>query len=98
MPWVTSAAYADGIVTGGVTDNGQQIIALMPTDAAGLEIEAPVELAALHIVFKGKGVAANHNLFDIEDFLPVVDPVILWQHAVSSEEIVLLTHLDRFKV
>lgn len=47
MPWVTSAEHADGIVTGGVTDDGQQIIALMPTDAPGLEIEAPVELAAL---------------------------------------------------
>ncbi|MCH7812722.1 MAG: acyl-CoA/acyl-ACP dehydrogenase [Planctomycetes bacterium] len=47
MPWVTSAAEADFIVTAGVLPDGQQLLAAMPTDTPGLEVESPLELAAL---------------------------------------------------
>ncbi len=47
MPWVTSAVKADAIVTGGVLRDGQQISAYVRTDAGGLRIDPPMELAAM---------------------------------------------------
>jgi len=47
MPWVTSAPYADCIVTGAVLEDGMQILAYVPADAPGLTIEPPIEFCAL---------------------------------------------------
>ncbi|MCH7884305.1 MAG: acyl-CoA/acyl-ACP dehydrogenase [Planctomycetes bacterium] len=47
MPWVTSAKYADHIVTGGVLDDGLQILACVPTGGHGLVVCEPMELMAL---------------------------------------------------
>ena len=47
MPWVTSAKYADHIVTGGVLDDGRQILACVPTGGHGLVVCEPMELMAL---------------------------------------------------
>lgn len=47
MPWVTSAAKSDYIVTGAVLNDGQQILACLPTTTAGLVIEPPMRLMAL---------------------------------------------------
>lgn len=47
MPWVTAADHATHIVTGGVLDDGQQLLACLPTDRAGLSIEPPFEMLAV---------------------------------------------------
>ncbi|MCP4249304.1 MAG: hypothetical protein GY778_19860 [bacterium] len=47
MPWVTSAAEADCIVTAGVLPDGRQLLAAMPADTPGLEVVPPLELARI---------------------------------------------------
>ncbi len=47
MPWVTAAAKVDMIVTGGVTPDRKQILAVIPTDDPGISIDAPMETAAV---------------------------------------------------
>lgn len=47
MPWVTSAAKANVIVTGAVLPDVQQILACIPTESAGVEIGEPMRLMAL---------------------------------------------------
>jgi alkylation response protein AidB-like acyl-CoA dehydrogenase len=46
-PWVTGADSSDTIVTGAATADGGQLFFAVPTDAAGLEIEPPLEMLAL---------------------------------------------------
>lgn len=45
-PWVTGADASDTIVTGAVTDDGS-LFFVVPTEAAGLAIESPLEMLAL---------------------------------------------------
>lgn len=47
IPWVTGAARAEHIVVGAVTAERQQILAVLPTNLAGVSVGAPLELAAL---------------------------------------------------
>lgn len=47
MPWATGADHADTIVTGGVLDGGEQVLACVRTDTPGLTVEEPVSLMAL---------------------------------------------------
>jgi butyryl-CoA dehydrogenase len=47
IPWVTAAEQADLIVTGGVLDDGQQMLIALPADRPGVEVEPPFPLAAL---------------------------------------------------
>ncbi len=47
MPWVTSSPLCQVIVTGGVLDDGNQILAVISSDRAGVEIHEPMQLAAL---------------------------------------------------
>jgi alkylation response protein AidB-like acyl-CoA dehydrogenase len=47
MPWVTGAQEADHLVTGAALDDGQQVMLVLPTDAAGLRIGPPLDLMAL---------------------------------------------------
>jgi alkylation response protein AidB-like acyl-CoA dehydrogenase len=47
MPWVTAAAYVDAIVTGGVTPDNAQYLALMDRSAPGLTVGEPMKTAAL---------------------------------------------------
>ena len=66
MPWVTSAKQADLIATGGVLPDGRQILACVPSDARGLKIGDPLELAALQathtcaVVCEGVDVDASY--------------------------------------
>ncbi|MFM8415784.1 MAG: acyl-CoA dehydrogenase family protein [Planctomycetota bacterium] len=46
-PWVTGADACDTIVTGAATAGGGQIFLVVPTAAAGVTIEAPLEMLAL---------------------------------------------------
>ncbi len=47
MPWVTAAERADLFVTGGVLDDGRQILAAVPRDRQGLSVRPAFDLAAL---------------------------------------------------
>jgi alkylation response protein AidB-like acyl-CoA dehydrogenase len=47
MPWVTGADHADHLVTGAVLEDGRQVLLALPTDTPGVEVKAPMDLAAL---------------------------------------------------
>ena len=47
MPWVTAADRADLFVTGGVLDDGRQLLAAVPRDRPGLSVRPAFDLAAL---------------------------------------------------
>ena len=47
IPWVTGAAAADVIVTGGTCEDGQQVLIAMPTDLAGISSRPSASLMAL---------------------------------------------------
>jgi len=46
-PWVTGASGADSLLLGGVLDNGEEILFLVPTSAQGISIEPGFDLVAL---------------------------------------------------
>jgi len=46
-PWVTGGIACDTIVTGAMTDSGEQLFFVVPTTAAGLDIAPPMHLLAL---------------------------------------------------
>ncbi|MFK7778547.1 MAG: acyl-CoA dehydrogenase family protein [Gimesia sp.] len=47
VPWVTGAIHADYILTGGVCENGTQILGLVSTDSVGVETLPPIEMLAM---------------------------------------------------
>jgi len=47
MPWVTGAIRADFFVTGGVLEDGRQILAVLPRDLFGVSVGPAAELMAL---------------------------------------------------
>ena len=47
IPWVTAAEQADLIVTGGVLDDGRQMLIALPADRPGIAVGPPFPLAAL---------------------------------------------------
>ncbi|MEO2015394.1 MAG: acyl-CoA dehydrogenase family protein [Fuerstiella sp.] len=48
VPWATGVTQADYLITGGTLEDGRQLLAAIPTDATGLEVQPPVELMALN--------------------------------------------------
>lgn len=47
MPWVTGAKKCHNVVTGAVLPDGGQILAVVPMDRANVDIDPPMQLAAL---------------------------------------------------
>jgi alkylation response protein AidB-like acyl-CoA dehydrogenase len=47
VPWVTGAAHADFVVTGGACDDGRQVLIAVPTVLPGVTVQEPVRLLAL---------------------------------------------------
>lgn len=47
IPWVTGAAQAQHVVIGATLTDGQQVLAVLPTDVPGVEIGRPLPLMAL---------------------------------------------------
>jgi len=47
MPWVTGATQASAFVTGGVIEDGRQVLVLAPRDRPGICVAPPLPLAAL---------------------------------------------------
>ena len=58
IPWTTGATQADILVTGGQLDDGQQVLAAVPTDRNGVSVQPPVKLMALNASHTG-AVALN---------------------------------------
>ncbi|MEQ9411271.1 MAG: acyl-CoA dehydrogenase family protein [Fuerstiella sp.] len=48
VPWATGATKADFLVTGGTLPDGRQILAAIPTDHSGIDVQPPVRLMALN--------------------------------------------------
>jgi len=46
-PWVTGGDSSDTIVTGAMTESGDQLFFVVPTDAVGLDIAPPMQMLAL---------------------------------------------------
>lgn len=53
VPWVTGSPQADYVVTGGTCNDGQQILAVVPTDSSGVTVEEPPRLLALNATLTG---------------------------------------------
>jgi butyryl-CoA dehydrogenase len=47
IPWVTGAAQAQHLVVGAVLEDSRQVLAVLPTNAPGVQVYAPLELMAL---------------------------------------------------
>jgi alkylation response protein AidB-like acyl-CoA dehydrogenase len=47
IPWVTGASQADHFIIGGTLTDGRQVLAVLPRDSRGVEIESPMPLMAL---------------------------------------------------
>jgi len=47
VPWVTGAIHADYILTGGVCEDGTQILGLVSTDFVGVEALPPIEMLSM---------------------------------------------------
>jgi alkylation response protein AidB-like acyl-CoA dehydrogenase len=47
IPWCTGAAKAEQIVVGAVAENGRQVLFLLPSDARGVRLDTPMQLAAM---------------------------------------------------
>ena len=48
VPWVTGAGKADYIVSGGTCTDGRQLLAAIPTQLSGVEVQPPPRLLALN--------------------------------------------------
>ena len=53
-PWVTGAPAADYVVTGATLEDGRQILIMLPTDLAGVEVPEPPALVGLSASMTGK--------------------------------------------
>jgi butyryl-CoA dehydrogenase len=59
IPWVTAAERADMIVTGGVLEDGRQMLIALPADRPGVAVGPPFALAALQASCTTEVVLAN---------------------------------------
>ncbi len=48
VPWATGATQAEILITGGELDDGRQLLAAIPTDRKGMQVNAAVELMAFN--------------------------------------------------
>ena len=70
MPWVTGAAYCDDLVTGGVLEDGRQVLLHVSTDHPGISVGEPMQLLALtstytaRVTCKQVHVPAEHVLVE----------------------------------
>lgn len=68
MPWVTAAERADLFITGGVLDDGRQLLVAAPRDRPGLSVRPCFELAALQ-ASRTSEIACHALQVDFEDVL-----------------------------
>jgi alkylation response protein AidB-like acyl-CoA dehydrogenase len=47
IPWVTGAAHAEHVIIGAVLEDGQQVLAVLPSGLPGVSVGPPLDLAAL---------------------------------------------------
>jgi alkylation response protein AidB-like acyl-CoA dehydrogenase len=70
-PWVTGASHAKWLLVGGVLEDGNEILFLLPTNAAGVKIEKGFELIALSASHTG---AVKCNSVILPDANVVIPP------------------------
>jgi len=56
VPWVTGAAYAETLVTGGTTDSGAQVLVAVPVSRTGVTVRPPQRMLALNGSWTGSVV------------------------------------------
>lgn len=61
VPWATGATRAQLLVTGGTLADGRQILAAVPTDRSGVDVQPPVELLGLNA--SQTGAVDLHQVF-----------------------------------
>lgn len=83
VPWVTGAAHADYLVTGGALADGRQVLAAIPAKLPGVAVGPPARLLALSASYTSP-VKLDHVLVD-EQFL-IAGPVeqVMRQGAAST--------------
>ncbi|WP_437185575.1 acyl-CoA dehydrogenase family protein [Planctomicrobium sp. SH668] len=59
IPWVTGAAYAEHIVTGGTCPDGEQVLIALPTNIPGVQVQPHSQLMAFTESHTAR-VALNH--------------------------------------
>ncbi len=62
IPWSTGAAIAKFIVVGAVTEDGRQILFVLPTDLSGVSVRPPLELVALRSSWTSQIEISNARL------------------------------------
>ncbi|MDB5346963.1 MAG: sulfur acquisition oxidoreductase, SfnB family [Schlesneria sp.] len=75
-PWVTGATHANLLVTGGTLENGDQIIAVVPRDRAGVQIAPPLELLALNASCTGT-VILDHVAISADEIVAGPIPQVM---------------------
>lgn len=80
IPWATSATQADYLVTGGQLPDGRQILAAIPTDRPGLDVQPPVRLMALNASQTG-AVQLNDVEISRDEVLHGPVPAVMKQGA-----------------
>lgn len=76
MPWVTAAERADLFVTGGVLDDGRQMLVAVPRDRAGLTVRPAFDLAALG-ASRTSEIVCEAVAIDREDVLAGPSPDVM---------------------
>lgn len=72
IPWVTGAVHADYIVSGGTCDDGRQVLAVIPTGAAGVTARDPVRLMALNASQTG---SVDLDAVEVESRFLIAGPI-----------------------
>ncbi len=82
-PWVSGAQHADWIVTGGVATDGQQVLALVRTESALVQIEPSADLLGF-TSSETASVALNGNTVAALDILAGPSPRVLLEVKVGG--------------
>ena len=76
MPWVTAAARADVFITGGVLEDGRQVLGALPKGRSGVAVGSSMPLAALQASCTAE-VACEGAILEAGDVLFGPDPDVL---------------------
>lgn len=72
IPWVTGAAFADYVVSGGTCEDGRQVLVVLQTDSPGVNIGQPPRLMALNASQTG---SIELNGVEVDERFLIAGPV-----------------------
>lgn len=72
IPWVTGGPFADYIVTGGVCEDGREVLVAVPCDSEGVECLSPIPMMALNASQTG---AVRLNQVRVDERFLIAGPV-----------------------